>query len=143
MSAILPLIGLCLPFLLLLGITVATIAPPSVQIVSILFKQKDELRFKLGRDAWTRLEASLLKAHETDQPERTAQSVIQGWIESQGPAFSKTDRTIERLFQLASSHGFHELPSRSHYKEVCQRSRIKWGNLLRTYGNGIHTNPKT
>jgi hypothetical protein len=104
----------------------------SVQILGfILFRQGNKLRYKLGQDAWDGLERSLLKAHEATCPPDTARAVLEGWVASHGPAFSgKTDRTANRLLDLASRLGFRETYPRDYYEEECRRAWLRWRRLV-------------
>jgi hypothetical protein len=95
-----------------------------------LFRQRDQLCFKLGPDVWARLEQNLLKAHETEHPGRAAQAVLLGWLQSNGPAFrSRQDRTVRRALRLASSLGFRELYGPEFYEKECRHAWRRWKSL--------------
>ena len=75
----------------------------SVQLLGfVIFKQREQVAYKLGQGAWDGVKKNLLAAHEANDPNLTAAAGIDGWIESFGPAFrKKQDRTVAYLLQLA------------------------------------------
>jgi hypothetical protein len=90
------------------------------------------LRFDLGKDAWTKLEQNLVKAHETQDPATTARMVVRGWVEVYGPAFENWRVvTLDRVLQTAARMGFREVDARDQLADRCETAWRRWNTLRR------------
>jgi hypothetical protein len=97
----------------------------------VLFHQGGRLRYKLGPGAWEGLKKGLLRAHESVNPSSTALAVLEGWIDSHGPAFSRRqDSSVTYALHVASDLGFRELFSHGYYGERCIQAWNRWKSLL-------------
>jgi len=108
----------------------------------ILFRQGNQLCYKLGPGAWDGLQKGLLRAHESVNPSATALAVLEGWIDSHGPAFRRRqNRSVSYILRLVGDHGFRECFRHDYYEELCVRAWHKWRSLVRqvrlpVYGRG-------
>jgi retron-type reverse transcriptase len=72
----------------------------------------DRPQVGLGTAAWSHLQANLNSAHDDPYPPEAARRVVEGWIESHGPAFEgDVVAAAARILQTAASQGFRELGS--------------------------------
>jgi hypothetical protein len=103
----------------------------SVQLLGFtLFRRRGELGIKLGDGAMEKLRADLLNAHLAGSPGEIARAVIDGWIESFGPAFAKQqDRMVGYIMHLAKSLGFRELAPEERYVNKCRDAYVRWRQL--------------
>jgi len=97
-----------------------------------LFKQDNQLHYKLGSGAWDGLKKGLLRAHESVNPSATAMAVLVGWIDSHGPAFRRRqNRSVSYILRLVCDYGFRECFRHDYYEEMCVRAWQKWRSLIR------------
>jgi hypothetical protein len=75
-----------------------------------LWREDGRLRIGLGKDYLNRFGEHLAKAWETSDPNKTAKTVLRGWINANGPAFENGTAVIADVFRLSSGLGFRELP---------------------------------
>jgi RNA-directed DNA polymerase len=90
-----------------------------------LSHENEKLTYKLGRDAWVKLDQNLSKAHEADDPTTAARVAVRGWIDAYGPAFeNRRDDVLNRVLTTAAGCGFREIDDR----ETLQgRWKSAWG----------------
>ncbi len=93
-----------------------------------LRKQGDRLQISTGTNALTRLREQLVNAHSKSNPNRAAKTVLQGWINSFGPAFGKADANVTSILRTAASAGFREIP-RDDLVSWCNRAWGKWSTM--------------
>ena len=87
----------------------------------------DQLRFNLGRNAWSKLEQDLIEAHTAADPAKTARMVVHGWINGYGFAFESMREDVpRRILQTAARNGFREIASPSELREQCRTSWGRW-----------------
>jgi RNA-directed DNA polymerase len=85
------------------------------------------IQFNLGKHAWNKLEEHLLQAHQENDPNRTAQAVLSGWIASGGPAFeSLRPDTLGRMLNTIIRLGFREIGSRQNIAGWCRDAWVNW-----------------
>lgn len=95
-----------------------------------LSQQEGRLVCRLGQDGWQQLTENLVKAHEANNPPRTACAVVRGWINAYGPAFGKQrSKILQRILQTAGEHGFRELASEARLDGQLQNAWNHWQNL--------------
>ena len=75
-----------------------------------LWREDGRLRIGLKEDSLDQLGEHLAKAWETADPNRTAYTILRGWINANGPAFENGTAVIPDVLRLASRLGFRELP---------------------------------
>jgi len=98
----------------------------TVQVLGFGIK-RSRPRLELGQEALDKLQQDLRKAHEAEDPPKTAQQALHGWISSYGPAYeSVTDDTPEQLLSLASQMGHREISSPGEIRQRWNRSWTRW-----------------
>jgi hypothetical protein len=97
------------------------------------------LQLDLGKDAWTKLEQNLVKAHDTQDPSATAESVVGGWLAAFGPAFENwRTGTLNRILQTGRRMGFREIGSRDHLADLCETAWRRWDTFRKGVEQASH-----
>jgi hypothetical protein len=91
-----------------------------------LWREDGRLRIGLEKDYLNRLGEHLAKAWETSDPNRTAKTVLRGWINANGPAFENGTAVIADVLRLASGLGFRELPGADELLGWWEEAWLRW-----------------
>lgn len=95
-----------------------------------LSQQEGRLVCRLGQDGWQQLTENLVKAHEANDPHRSATQVVRGWINAYGPAFGRErSKTLNRILHKAGELGFRELATEATLDGQLQDAWQHWQKL--------------
>jgi hypothetical protein len=88
--------------------------------------------FTLGNEAFKVLHESLEQAHQLEDPDLHARSIIDGWIEAAGPGLGDERRVdvAERILMLASQCGLYEVLDLSSLVDLMYSSYRRWHGRL-------------
>lgn len=87
---------------------------------------KQQLRFRLGKVPWQKLENKLKRTWNSPDPTKTAKQVIGGWVMFCGPAFQTFRRAPQRIMELASKCGLPEAVSSEEASSMCNEAARQW-----------------
>lgn len=93
-----------------------------------LRKEQDDLKIRLGKEAWKGLDAQLTDVHECADPQKVAQEVIVGWVNAFGAAFENVETSVTEVLRTASKRGFQEM-DRKLVQDVAQVAKERWGTM--------------
>ena len=96
-----------------------------------LSKTKGGLAAGIGIKSWDRLGECLALAHtKSDSPVRAVRA-IEGWLDGRGPCHPWSDReeVCRRIIEIASGHGFEDVPPAAELLGRWQRAFARWCKL--------------
>lgn len=93
-----------------------------------VYRDDDEVRFRIGDTAWDNLRQSLSDAHAEVDPPETALKAVLGWVEYLGPAYEYGD--VSQVSDTAAEYGFREIPG-DVLETRWQASWHRWQGCLR------------
>lgn len=97
--------------------------------------EDDRFHFAVGEKRWENLQEKLAKAHRSENPSREAHEVIQGWIQSMGPAFEReAELSLEGILEIAARNGFREATSPRRLLREMRRAVQRWGSIRENTG---------
>lgn len=90
-----------------------------------LFSAGNKLKFAPGESAFDQLARNLVEAHTSNQPVKTAQWTVNGWLEALGPTFEteRIDDTLNRVMETCVRLGFREM---GNHRDLKGRARESW-----------------
>lgn len=92
--------------------------------------RNDRLDFQIPEVAYEVLQWKLSRLWERPHPTTHAISLVNGWIQSAGPAFGRigSDRVVEKAMRVAAREGFGEIP-RMTLRNTAEKSLRRWERL--------------
>jgi RNA-directed DNA polymerase len=107
----------------------------STQLLGFSLKAEGgRLRMAPGKGCLDRLTQSLEKAYETNDPTRTANQAVHGWVEAMGPAFEgrRSMDVLREVYRRASNLGFREIDPPKALRRSWRASHQRWLDFTRT-----------